>query len=284
MDEMINKVDEMKNKTKHEVGITKKDVTRTYLRWWFSIEMGENFERMQAMAFCGSMGPVLKKLYANIDDLKATLKRHMIFFNTEGMFGGVILGSVIAMEEQKAKGEDIPDESIVGLKTGLMGPMAGLGDSIDWATLAPIGRAAGAGMALAGSALAPLAVAILSTVQFLIGFYMTHFGYKLGKESVRKVLASGLIKDVICGAIITGLFMMGALTASYVKLTTKLAFNVQGTVVNLQSILDGIAPGLLQLVVLFGTYFALKSKKLNPSIIVIGIIGIGILLSLLGIC
>ena len=282
--EMRNELNEQDVETEKKGQLTKKDVTQTFIRWWFSIEMGENFERMQAMSFCGSMGPVLKKLYKNTEDLKADLKRHMTFLNTEGMFGGAILGTVIAMEEQKANGEDIPEEAIIGLKTGLMGPMAGLGDSIDWATLAPLGRAAAAGMALAGNVLAPIAMVILSVVQFMIGFYMTHMGYSLGRESLKKILGSGVIRDVMNGANIVGLFMMGALTASYVKLSTTLSVDIQGTVVEFQKILDGIAPGLLQLAVLFGVYWILKFKKKSPSIVVVGIIVLGVILSLLGVC
>jgi D-glucosaminate-specific PTS system IID component len=42
------------------------------------------------------------------------------------------------MEEQKTRGEPISDASITGIKTGLMGPLAGMGDSIIWAAVMPL--------------------------------------------------------------------------------------------------------------------------------------------------
>ena len=43
------------------------------------------------------------------------------------------------MEEQKTRGgEVINDASITGIKTGLMGPLAGMGDSIIWAAVMPL--------------------------------------------------------------------------------------------------------------------------------------------------
>ena len=103
---------EIKNKeVKNEQGttevnktrvLTKKDVTKTYLRWWWTAELSNSFERMQALAVCASFTPALEKLYKKKEDLVDALKRHLQFFNTQAIWGGLIHGTVLAMEEEKA--------------------------------------------------------------------------------------------------------------------------------------------------------------------------------------
>ena len=69
----------------------------------------------------------------------------------------------------------------------------------------------------------------------------------IGKESVKSILQAGWVKELISATSILGLFMMGALSASYVTLTTALKFKIAGTEIILQDILDSIAPGILPL-------------------------------------
>ena len=78
-----------------------------------------------------AMLPVIKRLYTDPEDIKAALKRYLVFFNTEPSFiGNVIPGICASLEEERANGADISDEMINGLRTGLMGPLAGVGDSL----------------------------------------------------------------------------------------------------------------------------------------------------------
>ena len=106
--------------------ITEKDVKKSWLTYYFFAETGISYERLQALGFCMSLIPIFKKLYKKKEDFTAALKRHMVFYNTEAVFGSVINGITIAMEEQKAKGAPIDDETITSVKSGLMGPMAGV--------------------------------------------------------------------------------------------------------------------------------------------------------------
>lgn len=86
-----------------------------------------------------TLAPSLEKLYGKeTQELKEACKRHMEFFNTEPNVGGCILGITLALEEQKANGEDVDEEMISSIKTGLMGPLAGIGDTIWQGTLSPI--------------------------------------------------------------------------------------------------------------------------------------------------
>lgn len=118
--------------------LSKSDVNKSMWIFYAGAELSNSYERLQSLVFCASMIPVLKKLYPNKEELSEALKRHLIFFNTEGTFGAIIQGIAIAMEEQRARGENVSDSAITGIKTGLMGPVAGMGDAIVWAAIMPI--------------------------------------------------------------------------------------------------------------------------------------------------
>lgn len=112
--------------------ITRRDITQSWFMWWLLAETNHSFERMQGVSFGLALSPILRKVYKNSDDLKDALKRQTQFFNTNAVWGSLIPGMTIAMEEKRAQGQDIPEEAIVGTKTGLMGAVAGIGDTIDW--------------------------------------------------------------------------------------------------------------------------------------------------------
>ena len=135
--------------------LTKGDIRSTY--WRSTFLLGSfNFERMQAMGFCVSMIPAIKRLYSKKEDQAAALKRHLEFFNTQPWVASSIIGVTAAMEQERANGNDIDDSAISGVKVGLMGPLAGVGDPIFWGTLRPVLAALGAGLAITGSLLGPL--------------------------------------------------------------------------------------------------------------------------------
>lgn len=118
--------------------LTKADITKAWFIYWLGAEVSSSYERLQSLIFCASMTPIIKKLYPQKEEQVEALKRHLNFFNSEQTFGAVIQGISIAMEEQKTRGEPISDASITGIKTGLMGPLAGMGDSIIWAAVMPL--------------------------------------------------------------------------------------------------------------------------------------------------
>ena len=160
--------------------LTKGDIRSTY--WRSTFLLGSfNFERMQAMGFCVSMIPAIKRLYSKKEDQAAALKRHLEFFNTQPWVASSIIGVTAAMEQERANGNDIDDSAISGVKVGLMGPLAGVGDPIFWGTLRPVLAALGAGLALTGSLLGPLL--------FFIGINLCRgltrwYGFKYGYEKV----------------------------------------------------------------------------------------------------
>lgn len=260
--------------------LTKKDLNKAMFRWYMSAEMPLNFENMQGIAFCGSIAPILKKLYTKKEDLAEALKRHLLLYNCNVTAGGLILGTTIAMEEQRAKKPEVmPAEAITGLKTGLMGPVAALGDSFDWGIIGTLFKIAAATLAAAGN---PFAIAVLlAFVMYCIVelVFFTNLTYKKGRSSIKTIMGSGLMQDVISGANVLAMFMMGAMTASMVTLTTPLKISS----VVIQEKLDGIFPGVFPLATLFLIYYLVRHKKIGTGKIVIGIIAVSILCALIGI-
>ena len=127
--------------------VTRRDLVHSWLIWWFLIQANYNYERLQATGFAHTMSPIIRRLYHTPEDITAALKRHLTFFNTEPGWGSIVPGVIIAMEEQRANGADIDDDAINSVKTGLMGPLAGIGDTIDQGAITPILLALGIGIA-----------------------------------------------------------------------------------------------------------------------------------------
>ena len=145
-----------------EKKLSKKDVVKAFWRWTFFSHANYNYERLEATGLVHAFKHVIKKLYGDDEEeYKACIKRHMQFFNTEPHIGGVIPGIVLAMEEERANGAPITDDAINGVKTGLMGPFAGIGDTLWQGTLTPILLAFGISLGSQGNLLGPLIYTLL---------------------------------------------------------------------------------------------------------------------------
>ncbi|MCR1897642.1 PTS system mannose/fructose/sorbose family transporter subunit IID [Irregularibacter muris] len=271
------------SKTKPIV-LSQKDKTRSFMTWYMGCEVSNSYERMQSVAFCASMIPILRKLYRKKDDLSKALTRHLNFFNSQGTWANLIHGVTVAMEEEKANSDSIPDEAITGIKTGLMGPISGIGDTIDWGTLKTIFAALAVTFGITGSSLGAFIPFLFVIATLFEGYYLWKLGYTLGRESIKSILQSGWIQELITGASILGLFMMGSLSANFIKISTPVSINLSNTNgISIQEILDGIAPGLLPLAVVFGIYYYLKNKSQNISVLLVIILAISLIGSYFGI-
>lgn len=261
MSEQVKAAEEKKNI------VTKKDLMKAWLRWTTAVEVPVSFDRMQALAFGYSMNPVMRKIYKDKpEELKEAMKRHTSMFNTNCDWGSIIHGITISLEEQRALGheDEISPEMIQSLKLGLMGPLAGIGDSVDQGIVATIPLAIFVPMAQAGSVIAAFIPAIIYVAwSYIWSWTLFKKGYTLGKNSVLEILHSGAITKVIDIASIVGLFMIGCLSASYVKVTTILEFAsgaADGATTTVQSILDGILPNLLPFCVVMGMYLYITKR------------------------
>ncbi len=137
----------------HKYSLTKADRMKVCWRSTF-LQGSWNYERMQNGGWCYSLVPAIKKLYTKKDDQIAALKRHMEFFNTHPYLASPVIGVVLALEEERANGAPIDDVAIQGVKVGMMGPLAGVGDPVFWFTARPILGGLAASLALAGNIMA----------------------------------------------------------------------------------------------------------------------------------
>ncbi|HGJ5897954.1 PTS mannose transporter subunit IID [Arsenophonus apicola] len=242
-----------------------------------------NFERMQALGFCFSMIPVIRRLYPeNSEERKQAIKRHLEFFNTHPYVAAPVLGVTMAMEEQRANGADIDDGAINGIKVGLMGPLAGVGDPIFWGTVRPVFAALGAGIAMSGSLLGPLLFFILfNLVRLLTHYYGVSYGYKKGLDIVHD-MGGGFLQKMTEGASILGLFVMGALVNKWTNVNIPLVVSEiknpetgEVTITTVQTILNQLMPGLVPLLLTFGCMWLLR-RKVNPLWIIVGFFILGI--------
>ena len=268
--------------SEQKVTLTKGDILSTYFRSTFLLG-SFNFERMQSMGFCVSMIPTIKRLYSKKEDQAAALKRHLEFFNTQPWVGSAIMGVTAAMEQERANGaKDVDDAAISGVKVGLMGPLAGVGDPIFWGTLRPVLAALGAGIALTGSILGPLLFFILiNVIRAVTRWYGFKYGYEKGTEIVSD-MGGGRLQKITQGASILGLFVMGSLVSKWTSINVPLELtrykNQLGeeVVVTLQGVLNDLLPGLLALLMTFLCMYLLR-KKVNAMVIIFGLFGVGIL-------
>ena len=266
--------------------LTKKDVNNLVFRWNMFCEMSNSFARLQSVAFCAAFIPILKKLYGNDqEEFSAALSRHLMFFNTQGIWGSVVHGIVIAMEEQRALGAPIPVEAITGIKAGLMGPFAGIGDTIDWSTLKPLFIMLVLPLAEGGSFLAPIIYGILLIgVTYTENFIFVNTGYRMGTEAALTILEGGAINKFISCASVLGMFMMGGLSASMVSVYTSAQIPTgEDTVMAIQGdILDAVAPGLLTLAAVLLVYKYLRSGH-SMMKATFWLLGIGLVLGAVGV-
>lgn len=268
-------------KTENTKRLTPGDIRGVFLR--SNIFQGSwNFERMQALGFCFCMVPAIRRLYPeNNDARRQAIKRHLEFFNTHPYVAAPVLGVTLAMEEQRANGSEIDDAAINGIKVGLMGPLAGVGDPIFWGTARPVFAALGAGIAMSGDLLGPILFFLLfNLVRLATRYYGVQYGYQKGVNIV-KDMGGGFLQKLTEGASILGLFVMGALVNKWthvnipmvISTVTDLAGNQ--TVTTVQTILDQLMPGLMPLLLTFGCMWLLR-KKVNPLWIIFGFFVIGI--------
>ena len=298
-----------------ELKLTKKDRISVWLRSTF-LQGTWNYERMQNGGWAFAMIPAIKRLYKTKEERSAALKRHLEFFNTHPYVASPILGVTLALEEERSNGTEVDDITIQGVKVGMMGPLAGIGDPVFWFTVRPILGALGASLAINGNILGPIIFFVAwNLIRMAFTWYTQEFGYKVG-SSITDDLSGGLLQDITRGASILGMFILGALvnrwvsvsfapTVSSVKLSegayidwSKLPEGVNGIkeallqqasglsltdvkVTTLQNNLDSLIPGLAGLLVTLLCMWLLK-KKVSPIVIILGLFATGIIFHVIG--
>lgn len=274
--------------------LDKKDLNRAWNRWRMAICHVDNVERLQGIGVAYTMSAVLPKLYPNNpEQIAEGLSRHTSFFCTENMLGGIIPGILISLEEERAIGfknnrpeeELVPVELIDSIKVGMMGPFAGMGDTLNYATINPLLNAFFSTFAAAGAIWAPI---VSSTIKYIVwiveGKTMFNLGYKVGTQGATAILQSGAYQKIVTFFSIVGLFVMGVFSSDFVSVQCNIMIPKVTELVSLQEILfDAIAPGILSFATVMLTYLYLKKSgnmlKVTLWMILIAIVfgGLGIL-------
>ncbi|MEV4147984.1 PTS system mannose/fructose/sorbose family transporter subunit IID [Amycolatopsis sp. NPDC049691] len=268
-----------------DVRLSKQDLRRVFRRYFWSSQISWNYERMQALGFAYSMEPVLRRLYPEKADYVAGLQRHLQFFNTSVLVGGpLILGSSVALEEAGTP------KSAASTKVALMGPMAGIGDTVVFALYNSIVFTMGASWALQGSWLGPAFAAVMVLVPYaLIRRWQFGFAYREGKRLAGH-LAAGALARVAQGATVLGFVVLGGFIPSIVKVVTTLTYRQTTTVqgqpvtqaVAIQDRLDELVPFLLPVLVTAGVYLLTAKARLRPVWIIAIVVVAGVILGWLG--
>ena len=302
----------------NKVTLSKKDRQAVCFRHQF-LQGSWNYERMQNGGWCYSIIPAIKKLYTKEEDRAAALKRHLEFYNTHPYVSAPVMGVTLALEEERANGMPVDDQTVQGVKVGMMGPLAGVGDPVFWFTVRPILGALGASLALSGSIVGPLLFFVVwNLVRIAFLWYTQEFGYKVG-TSIAKDMSGGLLGKVTEGASILGMFIIGALVQRWVSISfTPVVSQVtqskgayiewdklpkgaagikealsqyaslganglnQTKVTTLQQNLDQLIPGLAALLLTLLCCYLLK-KKVSPIVIIIALFVVGIVARVIGI-
>ncbi len=243
--------------------LERSDLTRAWWIWTFFNLSAFSMERMQSPAFVYMMSPIIKRLYSDPADVKAALKRHMVFFNTEPQTGVIAHGVTAALEEQRANGEPINDEMINAVKAGIMGPMAGIGDSMIPGTLIPILLSIGIGISQAdGNPIGPIFYIVsYLAIMLSLSYYLFMFGYRYGMGAMRQ-LAEGGFKRLTDSFAVLGLIVAGGVGASIIGLTTPLKLTSGETVlVDVQkTLLDQNFPKLLPLALVLFLWYGMRRR------------------------
>ena len=266
-------MEETNKELKQKKQITNKDLMRVWWRWVFFQEASVSYERLQAPGFFYAISPVLVKLYGdNPEELTAACKRQMQIYNSEPYCGLAIHGITLALEEERANGAPITDEAINSLKTGLMGPLAGLGDSVRAGTIAPIVTAFCISIGQTGNLIAPfLLEGILVAIVWPFAIWLLKKSYHTGKEGIQEIFSSGKLNWITTMTSTLGGITLGALAASYVTLTSPLEFVLgKGSKIALQAdVLDVILKNILPLSMVLLSVYLLNKKVSAVKIILI---------------
>ena len=299
----------------NKIQLSKKD--RLAVCWRSTFLQGSwNYERMQNGGWCYAIIPAIKKLYKTKEERTAALKRHLEFFNTHPYLASPVMGVTLALEEERANGAAVDDTAIQGVKVGMMGPLAGVGDPVFWFTIRPMLGALGASLALGGNILGPILFFVAwNIIRWAFMWYTQEFGYRAGSK-ITDDMSGGLLQYVTSLASIMGMFVLGALIERWVSInftpvvskTTlskgayiewdklpngaagiKEALTQQANglaldptkVTTLQDNLNQLIPGLAALLLTFLCMWLLK-KKVSPIVIILGIFVVGIVFHVIG--
>jgi PTS system mannose-specific IID component len=249
-----------------------KGIIRSLFFRSLALEANFNFETWQNTGFAFAIIPALKKLYPAKDRMSRALKRHLQFFNTSPYGSTFILGITAAMEEQNSREEDFEEDSINSVKLGLMGPLAGVFDSLFWGTLKVIAAGVGTSLAIKGNILGPVLFLLLFNIPHLaLRYNLTFIGYNAGTRFLQNLARTNAMDKLTSGAAIVGLMVVGAMPATLMSVKTALIIGTAGHGTTVQGILDQIVPAVIPLALTLLVYYFIK-KNIKTTYLLLGLL------------
>lgn len=265
--------------TNSKYKLQKEDFNQINRRSLFGFQIGWNYERMQGTGYLYTILPQLRKMYGDgTEELKEMMKVHVQFFNTSNFFNTIVTGIDLAIEEDQ--GIDAK-ETVTGLKTGLMGPLAAIGDSIFGSLIPAIFGAIAANMAIQGN---PIGLLIWVAAQIAIMIFrwkQLEVSYNEGTRLISTM--QGQLTKLTDAATVLGVFMVGALIATMVNIEIIWTPEISGVTVDLQNTLDMILPKVLPASIVLAIYWLLGKKKMNSTKAIFIVLIVSVLLSAFGI-
>ena len=252
---------------KMEKKLSKKALLKSFHNWYYGHLTCFSQEHMQTFGYLCAMLPLVEELYDDEEKKAEAMSTYTAFFNTEPQLGTIVIGITAGLEESRANGEDgVDDETINGLRAGLMGPIAGIGDSLVVGTVIPILLGIALGMSTGGSPLGAIFYIIVWNLFAYFGMKFLYFkGYQLGGKAVEFLVGpqGEAIRDSIS---VLGGMVIGAVAATWVSVTTSFKlFNDEGEAyLVLQDKFNEVLPGSLTAAFVMLCWYLMAKKKLSP--------------------
>jgi len=261
--------------------ITKKTLAKSFHHWYYGHLTCFSQEHMQTFGYLTSMLPIVEELYKDKAEQKEAMQTYTAFFNTEPQLGALVVGITAGLEEARANGDAVDGETINGMRAGLMGPIAGIGDSLVVGTLIPVLLGIALGLSKGGNPIGALFYILVWNVLIYGGMRFAYFkGYELGDKAVEFLV--GPKGQALRKAIsVIGGMVIGAVAATWVPVKT--AFQLKDSsgkaFLVLQDQLDGVYPGLLTALFIVFCWWLMAKKNLSPIkvmllLVVVAFIGV----------
>lgn len=264
--------------------LSKKALNKSFLNWFYGHLTCFSQEHMQTFGYMLAMLPILQDLYETNEEQTEKMQTYTAFFNTEPQVGSVVVGITAGMEEARANGEPVDGETINGIRAGLMGPLAGIGDSLVVGTVIPILLGIALSLSGGGSPLGAIFYILVWNIGMFLIMRLLYFkGYEMGGKAVEFLVGekANAIREAI---VMIGTMVIGGVTASWVSITT--AFKMIGSngevIVDLQSTLDTVYPHILSALFVLLCWWLMSKKKMSPIVVMLILVVIAFVGVLIG--